>query len=84
MTGVNDGRRDTPPAATPRPPFVVGPEAERRWDLCHALAERNTTLAGEGPSDLTAAQAAWYETRALYFSDIPTGDPAEPAAPPPT
>jgi len=45
-----------------------------------ALAERNTALAGEGPSGLSAAQAAWYEARDLFFSDIPTGDPDEPPA----
>ena len=69
-----------PPAARPRPPFVLGPEAERRWDLCVALATRNTALAGEGPSGLTAADAAWYEARDLFHSDIPTGDPDEPPA----
>ena len=77
MTGPSSG---VAPPAPSRPPFVVGPEAARRWNLCVALAERNTALAGEGPSGLSAAQAAWYEARDLFFSDIPTGDPDEPPA----
>jgi len=77
MTGPSSG---VAPPAPSRPPFVVGPEAARRWNLCVALAERNTALAGEGPSGLSSAQAAWFEARDLFFSDIPTGDPDEPPA----
>lgn len=63
-------------AYRPPPPFVHGPEDERRWGMCVAIAEA-TVVEGGG---LTLAQARWHESRTLYRSDLPTGDAADPPA----
>lgn len=55
------------------PPYVTTPEEQRRWGLAKRAAE-------EMFRDLEPTQRAeqvWSATRALYTSDVPTGDPSE-------
>ncbi len=62
------------PRGTPYPPFVIGSEARRRWDLSVELAKKmQETLGGTEPDP---AMVIW-TTRQFYFSDMPT-DEAQP------
>lgn len=71
--------RGVPPQAEAYPRGVRSADERRRWDLCLAVARR--THSGEQTSDqLTGAQQIFHEARALYLSDLPTGEPDDPPA----
>jgi hypothetical protein len=55
------------------PPYVVTLEEKRRWDVCEEVAEALFADLDEGER---RAQI-WSTIRALYSSDIRTGDESE-------
>jgi hypothetical protein len=55
------------------PPYVITLENKRRWDACEELAE--VTFADLDPGQ--RREQVWYATRAIYNSDMPTGDESE-------
>lgn len=61
------------------PSYIQTPEDRERWELVFALAEE--TSRQNEPDGRPNSQFVWYFARHLYFSEIPTGSPDDPAAP---
>ncbi len=57
---------DRPPDGGRYPPYVQRARDRRRWELC----VRAAMVALDEPEH---SEAVWAATRALYWSDIPTG-----------
>jgi hypothetical protein len=55
------------------PPYVVMLEEKRRWDLCLQMSQ--ALFADLDPGE--RREQVWSATRALYHSDIATGDESE-------
>jgi hypothetical protein len=70
-------RRMEGPQFAPFPGYVQTPEQRHRWEVC---ARASTLLSAlHEPSGRPDSGFVWVTTRALYYSDIPTGEwPAEP------
>ena len=65
-------RRMEGPQFAPFPGWVQTPEQRRRWELC---AEGATVLSRlHEPTGRPDSRFVWVTTRALYNSDIPTGE----------
>jgi len=54
------------------PPYVVGAEDERRWNLCHEVA--TTMSEALEPSGRPDMRFVWFMERQLWASDLPTDD----------
>ena len=55
------------------PPYVLDAAAREQWDLCHAIAARQVELYADGPD----SRYIWFMERWLFYSDVPTGTPAD-------
>jgi hypothetical protein len=65
-------RRMEGPQFAPFPGYVQTPEQRRRWEVCADAAATLSAL--HEPSGGPDSRFVWVTTRALYNSDIPTGE----------
>lgn len=73
-------RRMEGPQFAPFPGYVQTSEQRRRWEICADAATTLSTLCE--PNGRPDSGFVWVTTRALYGSDIPTGElPPEGAVP---
>jgi hypothetical protein len=81
---IGDGP-DLDVSGQPYPPWAFTAEQKRRWDYSLDMAQKlmgdgEDSMLGEGPTPSSSADIP-SAARAIYQSDVPTGDPPE-AVPP--
>jgi hypothetical protein len=70
--GYVEGSSMDGPYLAPYPGWISTAEARRRWDVCFALA--SSVSARYEPDGVPDARWTWLATRALHYSDFPTGE----------